>query len=113
MHLSIKQNNITDTENRFVAAQEEKDRERMDWEFGVSRCKLGEDNGTPLQYSCLENSMDRGAWWAAIYGVEQSQTRLKQLSSSSRCKLLHIEWLNNKVLLYSTENYTGISHNGK
>ena len=48
MHLSIKQNNITDTENRFVAAQEEKDRERMDWEFGVSRCKLGEGNSTPL-----------------------------------------------------------------
>ena len=40
-------------------------------------------NGTPLQYSCLENPMDGGAWWAAIYGVAQSQTRLKQLSSSS------------------------------
>ena len=48
MHLSIKQNNITDTENRFVAAQEEKDRERMDWAFGGSRCKLGEGNSTPL-----------------------------------------------------------------
>ena len=39
--------------------------------------------GTPLQYSCLENPMDGGAWWAAVYGVTQSQTRLKQLSSSS------------------------------
>ena len=37
----------------------------------------GEGNGTPLQYSCLENSMDGGAWWAAVYGVAQSQTRLK------------------------------------
>ena len=37
----------------------------------------------PLQCSCLENPRDRGAWWAAIYGVAQSQTRLKQLSSSS------------------------------
>ena len=42
----------------------------------------GEGNGNPLQYSCLENPRDRGAWWAAIYGVAQSRTRLKQLSSS-------------------------------
>ena len=35
------------------------------------------------QYSCLENRLDRGAWWAAIYGVTQNWTRLKQLSSSS------------------------------
>ena len=40
-------------------------------------------NGTPLQYSCLENPMDGGAWWAAVYGVAQSQTRLTRLSSSS------------------------------
>ena len=40
-------------------------------------------NGNPLQYSCLENPRDRGAWWAAVYGVTQSWTRLKQLSSSS------------------------------
>ena len=33
-----------------------------------------EDNGTPLQYSCLENPMDGGAWWAAVYGVAQSRT---------------------------------------
>ena len=44
---------------------------------------IGEGNGTPLQYSCLENPRDRGAWWAAVYGVTQSQTRLKRLSSSS------------------------------
>ena len=37
----------------------------------------GEGNGAPLQYSCLENPMDGGAWWAAIYGVAQSRTRLK------------------------------------
>ena len=43
----------------------------------------GEGNGTPLQYFCLENPMDGGAWWAAIYGVTQSRTRLKRLSSSS------------------------------
>ena len=43
----------------------------------------GEGNGNPLQYSCLENPMDGGAWWAAVYRVVQSRTRLKWLSSSS------------------------------
>ena len=38
---------------------------------------VGEGNGNPLQYSCLENPMDGGAWWAAVYGVAQSWTRLK------------------------------------
>ena len=38
---------------------------------------IGEGNGNPLQCSCLENPRDEGAWWAAIYGVAQSQTRLK------------------------------------
>ena len=37
---------------------------------------IGEDNGNPLQYSCLENPMDGGAWWAAVHGVTKSQTRL-------------------------------------
>ena len=41
---------------------------------------VGEGNGTPLQYSCLENPMDGGAWWAAIYGVTQSQTRLRDFT---------------------------------
>ena len=44
---------------------------------------IGEGNGNPLQCSCLENPRDRGAWWAAVYGVTQSRTRLKWLSSSS------------------------------
>ena len=43
----------------------------------------GEENGNPLQCSCLENPRDRGAWWAAVSGVAQSRTRLKRLSSSS------------------------------
>ena len=43
----------------------------------------GEGSGNPLQCSCLENPRDEGAWWAAVYGVTQSRTRLKQLSSSS------------------------------
>ena len=45
---------------------------------------IGEGNGNPLQCSCLENPRDGGAWWAAVYGVAQSRTRLKRLSSSSR-----------------------------
>ena len=44
---------------------------------------MGGGNGNPLQCSCLENPRDGGAWWAAVYGVAQSQTRLKRLSSSS------------------------------
>ena len=51
--------------------------------FHFSLWCIGEGNGNPLQYSCLENPRDRGAWWAAIYGVAQSRTRLKRLSSSS------------------------------
>ena len=43
----------------------------------------GEGNGNPLQCSCLENPRDGGAWWAAVYRVAQSRTRLKRLSSSS------------------------------
>ena len=41
---------------------------------------LGEGNGTPLQYSCLENPMDRGAWWAAVHGVAKSRTRLSDFT---------------------------------
>ena len=55
--------------------------ERLHFHFSLS-C-TGEGNGNPLQCSCLESPRDRGAWWAAIYGVAQSQTRLKWLSSSS------------------------------
>ena len=44
----------------------------------------GEGNGNPLQYSCLENPMDRGAWWATIFRVSKSQTQLKQCSMRER-----------------------------
>ena len=52
--------------------------------FHFSPSCLGEGNGNPLQCSCLENPRDRGGWWAAVYGVAQSQTWLTRLSSSSR-----------------------------
>ena len=51
--------------------------------FHFSLWCTGEGNGNPLQCSCLENPRDGGAWWAAVYGVAQSRTRLKRLSSSS------------------------------
>ena len=51
--------------------------------FHFSLSCIGEGNGTPLQCSCLENPRDGGAWWAAVYGVAQSRTQLKRLSSSS------------------------------
>ena len=55
--------------------------EQLHFHFSFS-C-IGEGNGNPLQYSCLENPRDGEAWWAAIYGVAQSWTWLKRLSSSS------------------------------
>ena len=55
--------------------------ERLHFHFSLS-C-IGEGNGNPLQCSCLETPRDGGAWWASVYGVAQSRTRLKQLSSSS------------------------------
>ena len=53
--------------------------ERLPFHFSLS-C-IGEGNGNPLQRSCLENPRDGGAWWAAVYGVTRSWTRLKWLSS--------------------------------
>ena len=58
--------------------------ERLHFDFSLS-C-IGEGNGNPLQYSCLENPRDGGAWWAAVYGIAQSRTRLKRLNSSSSKK---------------------------
>jgi len=54
---------------------------RLHFHFSLS-C-IGEGNGNPLQCSCLENPRDRGAWWAAVYGVAHGRTRLKWLSSSN------------------------------
>ena len=55
--------------------------EQLHFYFSLSR--IGEGNGNPLQCSCLENPRDGGAWWAAIYGVAQSRTGMKRLSSNS------------------------------
>ena len=61
--------------------------ERLHFHFSLS-C-IGEGNGNPLQCSCLENSRDGGAWWAAVYGVTQSRTRLKWLSIISMSLLYY------------------------
>ena len=50
-------------------------------------------HGNPLQYSCLENSTDRAAWWATVPGVAKSQTRLSDKYSLPQCTLLHTEFL--------------------
>src|SRR5574340_1276234 len=55
--------------------------ERLHFHFSLSH--IGEGNGNPLQCSCLENPRNGEAWWAAVYGVAQSRTQLKRLSSSS------------------------------
>ena len=62
------------------------------WATSLSR--IGEGNGNPLQYSCLENPRDGKAWWAAVSGVAQSRTRLKRLSSS-----IHFRSAEKRVLL--------------
>ena len=64
--------------------------ERLPFHFSLS-C-IGEGNGNPLQCSCLENRRDGGAWWASVYGVAQSRTRLKQLSSSSSSSICLLIW---------------------
>ena len=64
---------------------------------------IGEGNGNPLQCSCLENPRDRGAWWAAVYGVAQSQTQQKWLAAAAAATVLDTSdtTVNEKVSLFS------------
>ena len=64
--------------------------ERLHFHFSLS-C-TGEGNGNPLQCSCLENPRDRGAYWAAVFGVSQSWTRLERLSSSSSSRPVQLSY---------------------
>ena len=59
--------------------------------FKASRLLSGEGDGTPLQYSCLENPMDGGAWWAAVHGVAKSRTRLRDFTFAFRFHALEKE----------------------
>ena len=70
--------------------------------FPFSLSWIGEGNGNPLQCSCLENPRDRGAWWAAVYGVAQSWTRLKWLSSSSSNSLV-VQSVKNLLAVQETQ----------
>ena len=83
--------------------------------FHFSLSCIGEGNGNPLQCSCLENPRDGGAWWAAVYGVTQSRTLLKRLSSSSILKsrditlptMVHIvKAMVFPVVMYGCESWT-------
>ena len=58
-----------------------KESDTTDFTFFLSIVSFGEGNGNPLQCSCLENPMDGGAWWAAVYGVAKSRTRLSDFTS--------------------------------
>ena len=77
-----------------------------DWatSLSLSLSYIGEGNGHPLQCSCLENLGDGGAWWAAVYGVAQSRTRLTQLSSSSNPISIYLISSSFKERLYKTHS---------
>ena len=60
---------------------------------------LGEGNGNPLQYSCLENSVDGGAWWAAVHEVAKSRTRLNDLTFTFHFHALEKEMANHSSIL--------------
>ena len=59
----------------------------------------GEGNGTPLQYSCLENPMDQGAWWAAVHGVAKSRTRLSDFTFTFHLHALEKEMATHSSVL--------------
>ena len=86
--------------------------ERLHFHFSFS-C-IGEGNGNPLQCFCLENPRDGGAWWAAVYGVAQSRTRLRQLSSSSSSSssllLMQLRALNNEATSQHKKQTAKILH---
>ena len=77
--------------------------ERLHFHFSLSR--IGEGNGNPLQCSCLENPGDGRAWWAAVCGVAQSQTRLKRLSSSSGSYVSFSKLLKSSELRYLSPQF--------
>ena len=72
-----------------------------DWATSLSLSCIGEGNGNPLQCPCLENPRDGGACWAAVYGVTQSRTRLKWLSSSSSRNNDWVALWLSKLLIYT------------
>ena len=66
---------------------------------GPLRGVVEEGNGTPFQYSCLENPMDGGPWWATVHGVAKSQTRLSDFTFTSHCYALEKEMATHSSVL--------------
>ena len=100
-----------EVKNPSVHIGELRDMEFIQYVRTLSR--IGEGNGNPLQCSCLENPRDEGAWWAAVYGVAQSWTRVKRLSSSSktpRFERILIFQLCIRKYYFSTSLFGGIKH---
>ena len=69
------------------------------WTYRVSYGKSGEGNGTTLQYSCLENPMDGGAWWATVHGVAESWTRLSDFTFTFHSHALEKEMATHSSVL--------------
>ena len=69
------------------------------WSLSDSNHKFGEGNGTPLQYSCLENPMDGGAWWAAVHGVPRSRAQLSDVTFTFHFHALEKEMANHTSVL--------------
>ena len=67
--------------------------------YNILKASHREGNGTPLQYSCLENPMDRGAWWAAVHGVAKSWTRLSDFTFTFHFCALEKEMATNSSVL--------------
>ena len=76
-------------------------------ELDMTKWLTGEGNGSPLQYSCLENPMDGGAWWAAVHGVAKSLTRLSDLAAAEWVTLhFTIQWLVELLFLHDLKMFT-------
>ena len=82
-----------------VATSWKPTRAHRSWPFGAVEMQTGEGNGTPLQYSCLENPMDGGAWWAAVHGVAESWTRLSDFTFTFRFHALEKEMATHSSVL--------------
>ena len=67
--------------------------------LGGSKITVGEGNGNPLQYSCLENPMDRGAWWATVHGIAKSRTRLSDFTLTFHSDALEKEMATHSSVL--------------
>ena len=71
----------------------------------MNRHQYGEGNGTPLQHSCLENPMDRGAWWAAVHGVAKSWTRLSGFTFTFHFHALEKEMATHSSVLGESQGW--------